>query len=132
MYPFTTNVVKGDFVQLKLSDSEIAIMQILWMHGETRATEVADIAKEQHNWEKNTSYTFLHRLIKKGAVVRRDPGFFCVAAYEQNELMGQEAREMVGKLYSGSIGQFVSAFFDGKAISDDERAQLQKLIDESK
>ena len=114
----------------KLSDAEMAIMQILWANGETRATEVADIAKARYDWEKNTGYTFLHRLIKKGAVIRRDPGFYCTAACARDEVLAQEAQEMVGKLYSGSIGQFVSAFFGGKAISAEEREQLQKLIDE--
>ena len=119
-------------VKYKLSDSELAIMQILWANGELRATEVADIAKSRYGWEKNTGYTFLHRLIKKDAVVRRDPGFFCSAACERDELLAQQAQEMVGKLYSGSIGQFVSAFFGGKAITPEEKAHLQKLIDEKK
>jgi len=119
-------------MEYKLSDAELAIMQILWANGETRASEVADIAKARHGWEKNTGYTFLHRLIKKEAVVRRDPGFYCTAACDRDSLLAQEAQEMVGKLYSGSIGQFVSAFFGGKAISQKEKEQLQKLIDGQK
>ncbi|MCL2360538.1 MAG: BlaI/MecI/CopY family transcriptional regulator [Defluviitaleaceae bacterium] len=119
-------------MEFKLSDSELAIMQILWDNGETRATEVADIAKTKYDWEKNTGYTFLHRLIKKGAVTRRDPGFYCEATVERESLLAREARETVSKLFSGSIGQFVSAFFGGKAISTEEKEQLQKLIDEQK
>ncbi|MCL2526865.1 MAG: BlaI/MecI/CopY family transcriptional regulator [Defluviitaleaceae bacterium] len=115
-------------MDLKLSDAELAIMQILWDKGETRATEIADIAKAKYDWEKNTGYTFLHRLIKKGAVTRRDPGFYCKAACPRDALLAQEAQDMVSKLYSGSIGQFVSAFFGGKAISAEEKEQLQKLI----
>ena len=114
----------------KISDAELVIMQILWANGEMRATDVADIAKSQCGWEKNTSYTFLHRLIKKGAVTRSDPGFYCKAACEQDALLVQEALEVVDKLYSGSIGQFVSAFFSGKAVSAEEKEQLQRLIDE--
>jgi len=116
----------------KLSDAELAVMQILWEKGETRATEVADIAKAKYDWEKNTGYTYLHRLIKKGAVTRRDPGFYCTAACERDVLLAKEAQDMVGKLYSGSIGQFVSAFFGGKPISHEEKEQLQKLIDQQK
>ena len=113
----------------KLSDAEMAIMEILWANSEIRATDAADIAKARHGWEKNTGYTFLHRLIKKGAVIRRDPGFYCTAVLERDALLAQEAQEVVGKLYSGSIGQFVTAFFGGKAISQEEKEQLQKLID---
>ncbi|MCL2572371.1 MAG: BlaI/MecI/CopY family transcriptional regulator [Defluviitaleaceae bacterium] len=115
-------------MDLKLSDSELAIMEILWANGETRATVIADIAKAKYDWEKNTGYTFLHRLIKKGAITRRDPGFYCKATCERDSLLAQEARDVVSKRYSGSIGQFVSAFFGGKAISPEEKEQLQNLI----
>jgi len=119
-------------MDFKISDAELAIMQILWANGETRATEVADIAKVKYGWEKNTSYTFLHRLIKKGAVVRHDPGFYCTATCERDALLSQEAQEVVSKLYSGSISQFITAFFGGKAISAEEKEQLQQLIDRQK
>jgi len=116
----------------KLSDAEMAIMQILWSHGKQRATHIADMAKEQIGWEKNTTYTFLHRLIKKGAVTRHDPGFHCEAACERDSVLSQEAQGIVEKLYNGSIELFVQAFLDGKPISAKERERLQKLIDTKK
>ena len=119
-------------MDFKLSDAELIIMQILWAEGETRATRIADIAKVKYGWEKNTGYTFLHRLIKKGAVRRSDPGFYCRAACDRETLLGQEARDMVDKLYNGSIGQFVTAFFKDEAIPPEEKEQLQKLINDYK
>jgi len=116
-------------MEFKLSDAELAVMQILWARGETRATELADIAGAKYGWEKNTGYTFLHRLIKKGAVARRDPGFYCAAACEREALLESEARDVVDRLYGGSINQFVAAFFGGKAVSAEEKEVLQKLID---
>gem|GEM_PF-93523 len=124
---------KGEIgVNYKISEAEMAIMQILWANGEIRATEVANIAKKKYGWEKNTGYTFLHRLIKKGAVLRRDPGFHCTAACERDAMLAREARYMVDRMYDGSIRQFVSAFFGGKTISAEEKEQLKKLIDGAK
>jgi len=119
-------------MEYKLSDAELSVMQILWNHGEQRATHIADIAKTQSGWEKNTTYTFLHRLIKKGAVKRHDPGFYCEAFCKQDELLSQEAQGMVAKLYNGSLEMFVNAFLDGKAISQKELDSLQQLIDAHK
>ena len=119
-------------MEQKLSDSELEIMQLLWENGELRASAVADLAKVKTGWEKNTTYTFLQRLIKKGAITRRDPGFFCSAACKRDELLGQEARGMVNKLFDGSIGMFVHAFIDGSGITAEEREELQKLIDQHK
>lgn len=119
-------------MEFKLSDAELTIMQILWREGEMRATTIADIAKSEIGWEKNTSYTFLNRLIKKGAIVRNDPGFVCVAACDRDEMRTSEAHGMVDKLYDGSIGLFVQAFLSDKSITARERDKLQKLIDKHK
>lgn len=116
----------------KLSDAELEIMQILWANGELRASHVADLAKTKIGWEKNTAYTFLHRLIKKGAVSRRDPGFYCTAACERDTLLSQEARGIVEKLYDGSIDLFVHSFMKSRAITTSEKERLQSLIDNQK
>jgi len=116
-------------MKIKLSDAEIKIMEILWRVGEERATCIADIARSEIGWEKNTTYTFLHRLIKKGAVKRRDPGFFCSAIYKKDETLQNQALEVVEKLYNGSIGLFVQSFLDGGTITSSEKEQLRKLID---
>lgn len=113
----------------KLSDAELAIMQIMWEHGEQRATHIADIAKTNIGWEKNTSYTFIMRLIKKGAVTRRDPGFYVRAACEREVLLAQEAKNMVDKLYGGSLETFVHAFLDSGKLSAEEQERLKQLIE---
>ena len=106
------------------------VMEILWRLGESRATHIADVARDEIGWEKNTTYTFLHRLIKKGAVKRRDPGFFCSAIHKKDEMLSGEAADMVDRLYAGSIGIFVQAFLGKKAISQAEKEMLLKLIDD--
>jgi len=105
------------------------VMEILWRVGENRATYIADVARDEIGWEKNTTYTFLHRLIKKGAVKRRDPGFHCSAVYKKSEVLSGEAADVVERLYSGSIGLFVQAFLDRKPISQTEKEMLVNLID---
>lgn len=116
----------------RLSDSELAIMQILWRRGEMRAAEVADIARGEIGWERNTSYTFLNRLIKKGAVSRRDPGFVCTAKCSREELCKEEAHGIVNKLFGDSLSLFVSSFLNGTSITPQEKENLQKLIDSHK
>ena len=104
-------------------------MEILWRTGEMRASHIGDIARDEIGWEKNTTYTFLHRLIKKGAVRRSDPGFICAAVHGRGEVLSEEAADMVEKLYDGSIGVFVQAFLDRKPISQADKDMLLKLIE---
>lgn len=118
-------------MEIKLSDAENRIMEILWRTGEERAAFIADVAQREIGWEKNTTYTFLNRLIKKGAVKRRDPGFLCSALYNREEALSSQAQDMVEKLYNGSLGLFVQSFLDGGTITPKEKEELRKLIDDS-
>ena len=96
-------------------------MNILRHICEAKATSIADLAYEEISWEKNTTNTFLWRLIKKGAVKRREPGFLCSDVYGNDEVLSSEAVEMVKRLYDGSIGIFVQAFLNKKPISQSEK-----------
>ena len=116
-------------MDVNLSDAEMRVMEILWNKGPTRATYIADTAREQVGWEKNTTYTFLHRLIKKGAVRRTDPGFYCEAAFDRELTLSTQARGLVEKTYNGSLGLFVRSFLDGGSISQAEKEQLLEMID---
>lgn len=117
-------------MNIKLSDSELAIMQIIWRTGQLKAVNIVDIAKKEIGWEKNTSYTFLNRLIKKGAITREDPGFLCKAVCNKDELRKLEAQGVVNKLFDGSIGLFVQSFLSDKTISSTEKKELQNLIND--
>ena len=55
---------------MKLFDSELKIMEILWREGDISAKRIAEIAKEQIGWSKTTTYTNIKRCIDKGAVER--------------------------------------------------------------
>ena len=118
-------------MDIKLTDAELRIMEILWRTGEERATYIADISRTENGWEKNTTYTFLQRLIKKGAVMRSDPGFFCKAIVEKSEVLSGQALDVVDRFYNGSIGLFVQSFLDSGAITPQEKERLRALIDRS-
>ena len=58
-------------MRYRISEAEMDIMKILWERGPCRASEIACACKDRNGWEKNTSYTFLQRLVQKKAVRRR-------------------------------------------------------------
>lgn len=53
-------------MDMKLVDSEIKVMDVLWKEGDSMAKHVADVMKERYGWNVNTTYTLLKRCIKKG------------------------------------------------------------------
>ncbi len=66
-------------MDIKLFDSELKIMNILWQEGDMAAKNIAKQQKEEVGWNVNTTYTLIKRCIKKGAIERQDPNFICHA-----------------------------------------------------
>ncbi len=66
-------------MEVKLFDSELKVMGVLWREGDVTAKHIAEVLKEEVGWNKNTTYTLIKRCIQKGAIERSEPGFMCHA-----------------------------------------------------
>lgn len=53
-------------MNIKLFDSEIKVMEVLWKEGDLTAKQLADILSEKIGWNKNTTYTVIKKCISKG------------------------------------------------------------------
>jgi predicted transcriptional regulator len=114
--------------QLKLFDSELKIMAILWREGKTTAKQISLIAAAEIGWNKNTTYTVIKKLIDKNAICREDPGFICTPLISRGEIQRDETERLIDKLWGGSKKAFFAAFID-EQLSEDERAELKALIE---
>ena len=50
---------------VKLFDSELKVMDILWKEGDVQAKHVADVLTKEFGWNKNTTYTLIKRYKKR-------------------------------------------------------------------
>ena len=64
---------------IKLFDSELKVMDVLWKEGDKTAKQISDILKEEIGWNMNTTYTVIKKCIAKGAIERSEPNFMCSA-----------------------------------------------------
>lgn len=46
-------------VLMKLFDSELKVMQVLWENGDTSAKDIAAVLGKQVGWSKTTTYTVI-------------------------------------------------------------------------
>ena len=116
-------------MQLKIFDSELKVMEVLWEKGELSAGQMVKILRERTGWNPNTTYTVIKKLVEKGAVRRSEPGFMCKALVGKDEVRQYEAEELMGKLFNGSAEVFLSAFLSGKKLSSEEISRLKKLTE---
>lgn len=116
-------------MEIKLFDSELKVMEVLWKEGELTAGQLAKILKEQTDWNRNTTYTVIKKLIEKDAVERHEPNFTCKAIISKEQVQKQEVNELIGKLFDGSAETFLSAFLSGKKMTKDEINRLKRIVD---
>ena len=113
----------------KLFDSEVKIMEIIWERSPISAKEISLIAAETIGWSKNTAYTVIGKLEKKGFIERKEPGYICVPLVSQSQMQKVEAASLVRELFGGSRKALFSALLEEEPLSDEEIEALRKLIE---
>lgn len=114
---------------MKLFDSELKILEIIWANEPVSAKSVSAIAAETIGWNKNTTYTIIKKLIDKNAVLRSEPNFVCTSLIKKEEVQKEETRTLIDKLYNGSKKAFFSAFIRNEDLSEDEIAEIKAIIE---
>lgn len=117
-------------MEVKLFDSELKVMEILWNEGDVTAKEIADQMKTLVGWSKTTTYTVIKKCIDKGAVERFDPNFVCRAIISREQAQEYETRELVDKLYNGSEDLLIASLLGGKRLSPQSIERLRQMVRE--
>ena len=117
---------------IKLFDSELKIMEIIWEKEPLSAKEISEAAGLALGWNKNTTYTILKKLIDKGAVCRTEPNFICTSLVGREEIQQKETQTLIDKLFNGSKKAFFSAFLKDETLTEEEAEALRSLIEKSK
>ena len=115
---------------MKLFDSELKVMDVLWRLGDRTAKEISSILGEETGWNVNTTYTLIKRCIKKGAVERSEPHFMCHARIPREEVQEAETNELIDKMFDGSADKLFCALLGRKNLSADQIRQLRQIVGE--
>ena len=115
---------------IKLFDSELKVMEILWREGDTTAKRIAEILGKQIGWSKTTTYTVIKKCLEKGAIERHEPGWVCRPLVTIEEAREYETTELINKMYDGAADQLVASILGGKILSKEEIERLKRAIHE--
>lgn len=117
-----------DFMEAKLFDSELKVMNVLWREGDITAKRISDILKEEIGWNMNTTYTVIKKCIAKEAIERSEPNFMCHALLSKEEVREAETDELIGKLYEGSADKLFAALLGRKNLTAEQIAELKRIV----
>ena len=115
---------------IKLFDSELKVMNVLWNKGDVPAKYIAQQLNKEIGWNKNTTYTLIKRCIKKGAIERTEPNFICHARIPKETVQLEETNALINKIYDGSVNHLFAALLGRKELSDAQIEKLKKIVDD--
>jgi BlaI family penicillinase repressor len=118
----------------KITDSELAILEILWREGECTIRSLAD---ELHPGggvsEYATVQILLQRLEKKGCV-RRDTekrAHVYRATAQRGEVVAGHLQQLADRMFGGSLTPLVTHLVELGNLSKKDREALRELLEET-
>lgn len=117
-----------------LSESDYAVMEILWRDGESDSSEISKELYDVFGWSRQTVGTYLKRLVDKGLVStkkknKRDFIYFPIVSKEQ---YGTDITSSYLNRYFHSLSHMVSGLMQNEDLSSQEIENLEQIIENYK
>jgi len=116
----------------KPTDSEVALLRVLWQRGPRTVREVWEEASRTQQIGYTTVLKILQIMLAKGLVERDETDRTHVyrAALAQEETQRQLIGHLLDRVFAGSAGKLVMQALSVKKASREELVQIRKLLDE--
>jgi predicted transcriptional regulator len=114
----------------KLTPGEVAVMRLLWEHGELKPTDLQRLYPEPIKNPALRSYLTI--LLNKGHVSRRRVGkaYFYKAITPRQSALRSTLREVVDSFFNGSTESLLLSLIRSEKLSEAELLRLKELADE--
>ncbi|MCI9431514.1 MAG: BlaI/MecI/CopY family transcriptional regulator [Oscillospiraceae bacterium] len=116
----------------KLGDAELEIMLAVWEAGEpVPSSYVQEKLRGRRDWALPSILTSLSRLVDKGflSCQKRGKSNWYHPLVSEKDYKAAEGRGLIDRLYGGSFTGMVASLCDGRAIDEDDLAQLRRYLD---
>jgi len=110
-----------------LTEAESKLADLIWGQAPLLSPDLVELAKNELDWKKSTTYTVLKKLCDKGIFKNENANVAVVLTRE--EQMARQSHRYVEDAFGGSLPKFFASFISGGSLSSEEAAQLRHLID---
>ena len=116
---------------MRISDAEAVVMEALWADHPLTAEQVIAQVAERQGWSEATVKTLLNRLLKKKAIAAKRDGrrYLYRPKVKREDYVSAQSRDLLDRLFGGRLAPFISHFSEKQDISEEEIAELRKLIE---
>lgn len=109
---------------------ESRFADMIWRTEPVTSAELVQQAAQELAWKKSTTYTVLKRLCDRG--IFQNEGGTVTSRLSRADYDTAQSQQFVEESFSGSLPAFITAFTRRKKLTEDEIAELQKLIDQNR
>lgn len=116
--------------KLDLTPAEWTLMECLWDRAPQTGRELTQQMQRATGWNRSTTLTLLRRLREKGAVSCNAEGKTQLfsPAISRSDAAVQQTKDLLGRVYHGSLPLLVSAMTQEQRLSRSEIDELCALL----
>ena len=115
--------------EVQLGAAEARFAEIIWQKEPVTSSELVKLGEKELNWKRTTVHTVLRRLCDKG-LFQNDGGLVTVRM-SREEFYARQSQQYVADSFHGSLPAFIAAFTQGRKLTEEERAEIRRMIDET-
>ena len=106
--------------EIKMGVVESHFADIIWANEPLHSRELVKLCEKELNWNRSTTYTILRKLCERGIVS---------SVLSKNDFYAVQSEQFVDETFEGSLPAFIAAFTQRKGISQQEAAEIRRMID---
>ena len=115
--------------ELQMGMVESKFADIIWRTAPVTSSQLVKLGEAEMGWKRTTVHTVLRRLCDKG-LFQNDGGLVTVKL-SREEFYARQSRQYVDDSFHGSLPAFIAAFTQGRRLTEEERDELRRMIDEA-
>ncbi len=117
--------------EIHVTNSEWYLMNCLWEESPRTLMQLVPLLKERVGWSKSTCATMVRRMAEKGLIGYEEKGKtkYFYAKVEKEDVVVQETRDFLQRIYDGSVGMMMSALLRQNDLSGEDIQELQEILE---
>jgi predicted transcriptional regulator len=115
---------------LRISQSELDIMNVLWEKSPMAASEVVGRLENNKDWSSRTVKTLLSRLVEKGALSTEADGrrYLYTPLIAKDIYAARAAKSLSDRLFGGRAAPLVAHLAEGDGLTETDIQELEALL----
>lgn len=116
--------------EIRVTNSEWYVMNCLWEESPRSLMQLVPVLAERVGWSKSTCATMVRRMTEKNLIGYQERGKakFFFPKVNKEDVVVQETRDFLQRIYDGSVGMMMSALVKQNDLSKEDIQELQEIL----